>query len=438
MNNKNDIEGLSAAEKASYGILGFSRGLSGQMISIFMMLFYSDVFGIPMRFLTPMLFIFNIWEGLCKQLAGFFMGKAQSRHGKYRPFLLWTIIPSMFFSVAVFFTPSLSVTYKIIYAYITYFIWSIVSNVLSIAHNSLLPMISRNQSERTQINSLKIIFSVLASLLVSSYTLKLVDVLGGGNQQKGFVLTIFCMSAIAVPLQYISFKNIRERYSAVEDNKISVKTAFRCISDKRLILFFLVYCVFWMANTFKNQSTTYYFKYVLERPENIGAFFMIGTTASFITHFFIGHIIRYIKAETSMCIGISGCVLGVVIMYASKNNMTLLFLGNIVYGVMSAFPANLIYVILAGYVDEKNNQYKTNLGSWLYSVMDNLAKIGIGIGGATLSHLLYLFGYVPNLRQASSSLLGIKLGFFGGTGVSALVCLLLMVFYINACSSIRD
>lgn len=424
----------TSLEKASYGVLAFGRGLAGQIVSLYIMFFYTDVFGIPVHYITAMLLIFGIWEGLSKQLVGFLMGKTQSRHGKYRPFILWTIVPYAVFSIVLFLAPDLPIPYKVLFAYITYFIWAAINNTLSVAHNSILPMMSKDPLERTQINSLKIIFSVLSSIIVSSLALKLVDIIGGGDQQRGFLLTVLGMAIIAVPIQFFSFMNIKERYPPAEENKISFKTAIRCILDKRLILFFLVYCTFWISCTFKNQSTTYYIKYVLEQPEFIGTFFMIGTVSSFIMHFFIRRIISYIKAETAMCIGIFGSMAGIFIMYIAGSSLILLSLGNIVFGLMSAIPANLIYIVLAGYVDEKNNQYKANLGSWLYSSLDNLAKIGIGVGGSVCSHLLYLFGYEPNLQQTPSALLGIKLSFFGGTAIAALVCLILMGFYKHVCN----
>lgn len=433
MNKVQDHGEPLTAEKVSYGILGLSRSLLSQVISLFMMYFYTDVFGIPVQFITVMLLIFSIWEGFSKQLVGFFMGKTQSKHGKYRPFILWTVVPYAAFAVAVFTAPDLSVPYKILYAYSIYFIWAVINNILSAAHNSILPLMSKNTLERTQINSLKLIFSVFASVVASSFTLNLVDMIGGGNQEKGFALTMLIMALISIPIQYFSFRNIKERHADAGKNKISFKFAVRCILDKRLILFFLIYCTFWMFCTFKNQATTYYMKYVLDQPDFTGTFFMIGTTSSFIMHFFIKRIVSYIKIETAMCIGILGSILAVFIMYAANGNILLLSSGNIVFGLMSAIPANLIYVILAGYVDEKNNLYKTSLGSWLYSSMDNLAKIGIGIGGAVFSGLLNIYGYEPNIAQTSSGLFGIKLGFFGGTAIAAFVCLILMGFYIIVC-----
>lgn len=435
MSSAQDNGKTSAVEKAAYGILGFSRNLPHQMSSLFILLFYTDVFGIPVQYTTAMLLVFSIWEGCSKQLVGFFMAKSRLRHGKYRPFLLWTIIPYAVFSIAMFFTPDLSVQNKILYAYGAYFIWAVINNILSTAHNSILPLMSKNLVERTQINSLKIIFSVLGTLSVSSFALKLVELLGGGNQQRGFTLTILVMSLVGIPVQYFSYRNIKERYPVADENKISFKAAIRCIlEDKRLILFFLVYCAYWISCTFKNQSTSYYIKYVLERPEFISTFLTLGTASSFIMHFFVKRIVSFIKVETAMLIGILGSIAGVLMMYAAGNSLLLLSSGNVIFGLMSALPANLIYIVLAGYVDEKNNLYKTNLGSWLYSSMDNFAKIGIGIGGAVFSRLLYIFGYEPNVQQTTSTLFGIRLGFLGGTAVAMLACLILMGFYKMACN----
>lgn len=433
MNETQAQQSLPVQEKAAYGVLAFGRNLAGQMISLFLMIFYTDIFGIPVHYISLMFLVFSLWEGCSKQLAGFFMGKTETRHGKYRPYLLWLTVPYAVFSVLIFIAPNLSDANKVLYAYCTYFIWSLLGNTISIAHNAIMPVMTRDLLERTQINSLKIIFSVLASLIVSSFGLKLVDVAGRGDQKAGFILTVLGMSVITVIIQVFSYKNLRERHSVAEKEKISVKTAVRGILDTRVLLFFLVYCTLWIGNTFKNSSTPYFFKYVLDQPDLIGTFFMIGTTASFVMHFFVKRIVTYIKAEQVMLVGIAGSLIGLLIIFTANSNLGVLYFGNIVFGLMSALPANLAYLVLAGHVDEKNDQYKTSLGSWLYAGMDNLAKIGIGLGNAVFSGLLSITGYEPNLQQGSTALSGIRFGFYGGSTIAYLACLILMGSYILVC-----
>lgn len=423
---------LSNVEKASYGILSLGRNLAWQMTYLFLMYFYTDVFGIPLVYMTPMFLIFSVWEGLSRQLIGFIIGKTQTRWGKYRPYFLFTILPFSILFVMVFLTPEVSEILKVIYAYATFITWSFVCNMIAIAHTSILPTMSKDPLERTQINSLKIMCSVAAFLIVSYFLLGTVDKLGGGDQQRGFLFTSICIAIITAVVQIFSYKNIKERHTVAKTQKISLSIAIKSIMDRRILLLLFVYAATCIGNAFKNQSTTYYFIYVLDRADYVGTFFLIGTGSSLLMHLFVKRLISHIKIETAMLLGIAGSVVGILICFAAGGNLVFLSFGNFVFGLMSALPANLTYLILAGLIDEKNKQFNSSVNSWLYAGQDNLAKIGTGIGSTVLSKMLETLGYIPNAQQTALTILGIRLGFSIGTSVAYLLCFVLMVLFILA------
>jgi glycoside/pentoside/hexuronide:cation symporter, GPH family len=91
-----------------------------QMFIIFLMFFYTDIFGIPAAAAGTMLMVSRFWDAVNDPLMGIIADRTNTRWGKFRPYLIWISGRLAVIGVFTFFTPDFSVTGKIIYAYITY------------------------------------------------------------------------------------------------------------------------------------------------------------------------------------------------------------------------------------------------------------------------------------------------------------------------------
>ena len=112
-------EAVPLKEKIGYGLGDFANCMFWQLIGMFLLYFYTDVFGISAAVAGTMFLVTRIWDCVNDPIFGSIADRTNSRWGKFRPYILFMAIPFGIIGVLIFTTPDLSPTGKIIYAYIT-------------------------------------------------------------------------------------------------------------------------------------------------------------------------------------------------------------------------------------------------------------------------------------------------------------------------------
>lgn len=430
-----DTRETSRVEGLSYAALGFAHALFSQTVAFYLLYFYTDILSIPAKVVTVLYLVSHIWDAANDQLLGLTMSNTKSKHGRSRPYLLWTAIPMGILSIAMFFVPDQSVTFKIVYAFMIYFIWDICDTLLTNASFALLPLMTKSTQERTLINAYHIFATVVGVLIISAFTLPLANLFGGGDwamaekgdSRLGFLLVMCMYSAIAIPLQLFAFKNIKERHYVKMEKPVTLKASLHCLfSQKQLLLFFFIFLLIPMANTFKNQSTVYYLNSVLKSPESISLFYFTGIGASMIMQLLASRIVKRAHTMKVVLMGMLGSLMSLTIMLIFNHSLAITFVGNILFGLSSALPANLVYVILADFIDQANMEYKSNFSTWLYATLNCGTKIGVAMGGAVCSMVLAYVNYTSETEPTQLVMKGITFNFLGGTMIAYGLAFILM------------
>lgn len=405
---------------------------SSTMVSYYLLYFYTDVYLLPVQVISGIFLACKIFDAINDFCFAYIMCKVRSKYGIYRPYILWTALPLAVTSTLLFTTPDFSENGKIIYVVLMYFAWNTVFSFFTVARQALLPVMGKTESERVTLNSLRIGFTILLMAFCSSYLLPIVDLLGGGNQRQGFFLTILILSAIGLPLQLLAFWKNKEPEGIERKTDISFKQAFMVtLKDKCATAIILMHAVFSLGTTFRNQSIAHYFTYVINKPGYITMFIFSSMAASFIMQFFFQRLVKTAKPSTLSAIGLLGSVVSTILIWASGDSLAALIAANVLFGLTSALPANLVYIILAKRVDYISEKLKLNYSSLLYSVFTFFSKIGTGIGGALLAWILALVNYTPNVEQTETAVLGITFNFIWGTVAGLLLAGIFMMLYLK-------
>ena len=108
---------LSVKEKIGYGFGDTASNLYFQMFINFLLFFYTDVFGIPAAVAGFLFMITRFWDAVNDPMMGIIADRTNTKWGKFRPYLLWMMLPMAVTGVLAFTTPDLSLQGKIIYAF---------------------------------------------------------------------------------------------------------------------------------------------------------------------------------------------------------------------------------------------------------------------------------------------------------------------------------
>ena len=111
-----------------YGLGSLGKDFANGVIGSYLLLFYTDVFGIPAAAAAIIFLVTKIWDAINDPLMGALADRRKpTKGGKYRPIVAMAAIPLSVFCVLCFCSPEISMTGKIAYAAITYTITGMLS-----------------------------------------------------------------------------------------------------------------------------------------------------------------------------------------------------------------------------------------------------------------------------------------------------------------------
>lgn len=117
---------LTMKDKIGYGLGDTACGFVWQATMFLLAYFYTDVFGLSAGIMGTLFLVSRVLDAVTDPLMGLLVDRTRTRHGQFRPFLLWGAIPFGIVCVLTFYTPDFSAQGKIIYACVTYILltWS--------------------------------------------------------------------------------------------------------------------------------------------------------------------------------------------------------------------------------------------------------------------------------------------------------------------------
>ncbi len=177
----NAEEKLSFKEKFGYGLGDAASNLYFQMFINCLLFFYTDVFGIPAAVAGTLFMVSRFWDAVNDPIMGIIADRTNTRWGKFRPYLIWMMLPLAVIGVLTFTTPELSLGGKIIYAYITYILMMMAYTAINIPYSALLGVLSPYSRQRTSASTYRFVLAFAGAFIVQGATLPLVNSLGYDN-----------------------------------------------------------------------------------------------------------------------------------------------------------------------------------------------------------------------------------------------------------------
>jgi GPH family glycoside/pentoside/hexuronide:cation symporter len=416
---------LSVKEKIGYSLGDTASNLFFQTFILFLLYFYTDVFGITAKTAVTMFLVARIWDAINDPIMGMIADRTNTRWGKFRPYLIWGVIPFGVLGVLTFTTPDISLNGKIIYAYVTYILLTMTYTMINVPYSALMAVITPDSEERTVISSFRFVAAFVGQFIVQYAILKLVSVFGDGNEARGWQLAMIVLSALAVILYIITFSTTRERVKPIKEQKTPFKQdLIDLFTNKPWVLIAVATIFQLMYNVMRNGNIMYYFKYfVLDQQmvffgktwqftyQDLTTGFMLSGTVMTI----LGAILtikfsrRFDKPKSyAGSLGITAIVTALYYFLGPKDIILMLALNLIIsfaIGIVSVLQW-AIYTDTTYYSEWKTSRRASGL---LMSASLFALKLGIALGSALLAFILDKYGFKANVQQTAETLTGIRL-----------------------------
>ena len=219
---------ITMGEKVGYSLGDVAANLVFQMMMIYQLKFYTDIFGLDGAVAGTVLLIAPIASAFVDPFIGIITDRTNTRWGKYRPWLIWTAIPFCVFYVLAFWNPGIhDKTLVAVYATVSYLLLLTMYGFNNTPFASLGGVMTNDIQERTSINKVRFICTSVAQFVVQGFTLPLVDRFSNGDAAHGWVCTISLFAILALIFLFISFLSTRERIQPPPQQTMSVRDDVR-------------------------------------------------------------------------------------------------------------------------------------------------------------------------------------------------------------------
>jgi len=444
---------LSIKEKIGYSLGDSSANFVFQLMIIFQLGFYTDVFGISAAAAGTLLLVGRFWDAFFDPMMGIIADRTNTRWGKFRPWILWSAVPFALMFFLAFKTPDYGSTGKLIYAYITYILLMTFYSVNNTPYSALHGVMTSDVKERTSIASYRFFFAMAAAFLVQGLTLPMVSKFGQGNDQKGWTMAIGVFAIIMVIFYVITFFSVRERIKPSPNQKSNVKQDFKDLRKNKpwmamfiLTLFIFITLALWGSGMF------YFFNYYVENDSLFGflksfglvniageagnwwhtmlntfgliaqedqsnvfgvgfSFFnMMGQLVTIIGVLFSKMLADRFGKKNVFLVGLSFTTLFTALfIIVPSNNVGLAFLLNILKSLAYGPTIPLLWAMMGDVADYSEWKTHRRATGFIFAGIVFALKAGLGFGGAICGWILGTFGYVNGVTPDTTVLLGIRL-----------------------------
>ena len=150
---------MSVLEKAGFGAGDAALNVVISSMMLIITFFYTDIYGLRTQDLALLFVLVKVVGAVADLAMGQITDRFTSRFGRYRPYLLWLAIP---YGVSVFFvfsTPDWGYDAKLVWAYSTYIIMTLMTAGVGIPYISLPSALTSDPKESLSANGYRLFFA---------------------------------------------------------------------------------------------------------------------------------------------------------------------------------------------------------------------------------------------------------------------------------------
>ena len=391
-------------------VFGYAMGDTGGVlafgvISTFLNVYYTDVFGIDPAKLTILFLVARLWDAINDPMMGAFVdSRKPNAAGRFRPWVYRFSWPMMG-SLILLFLPINDIlpgfNHYLIYAYITYIFYGMMYTGVNIPYGSMATVMTRDIKERSTLSMART-FGAGIGQMAGSVILPLVVYSTASNGAKyldnhkmfAAIIVIVCLQFIAYQLNY---RLTRETVIAPPKEKGDTvfKVMGSLVKNRPFVTLSLASMLLIAGNMYSNTANTYLFKNYYGAPGMqalvpVATYLPMALSIPFLNKL----VLKFGKKE--LCgFGAYIAAATYLIMYFVKiPSATLFLVGLFITGVGLTFFTMEVWALVSDAIDYQDKLTGKREEGTSYAIFSFFRKMGQTIAGVSFNALLAAIGYV--------------------------------------------
>jgi GPH family glycoside/pentoside/hexuronide:cation symporter len=199
---------LSMGTRLGFGVGDFGANLVFQSTLIFLIFYFTDVFGIAAPIAGTIFLVAKVWDAVSDPVVGYLSDRTRTRWGKKRPYLLFGAVPLGVFFILLFASPPMAPAFKPYYGMIMFLLVCTFYAVVNVPYGALAASMTLDSHERSKLSGVRTFFALMGALVVAGGMMPLVGLFP--NQIIGFRMAAAIFGVIAVAVTFVTFFSVRE------------------------------------------------------------------------------------------------------------------------------------------------------------------------------------------------------------------------------------
>ena len=421
---------LTAKNYFVYGLGNFASQLSWTMVSTYLSLFYTDVFGLGTGAVALLMLIAKVWDGINDPMMGTLMERTHTKWGRFRPYIFVGAIFLVIFTILTFTVPGFSSKGKLVYAYITYIGLGMAYTMTNVPYLALPAVMTRDPKEIAKLNAAQMMGMTIGMILINLFVLKLVVWFGNGDQAAGYHTTAILFALIALPMFWAVAILSKEKITVKKEDQGKISDGLKLICKNKNLFCTLLYSFCNMFGMMGRISVAvYFYMYCVQNFTFITVFMMmqmiVGTVIMPVAPKFIE---KFGNRNTCIiAMAIQGISL-IVLFVGPYENLVFDFVMLIIYGLgYIAGPCGSCMMIDA--IDDFDDKYGQRNDGMAFSFSGTASKIATAIGNSLFLVIMGAFGYEGGVEMTSHIQMGINISANLIPGIVFLLGIIPLLFY---------
>lgn len=403
---------LSVLEKVGFGAGDMALNVVISSMMLIITFFYTDIYGLKTTDLALLFVIVKFVGGCSDLLVGLMTDSFLSRWGRYRPWLLFLAVPYGLSVFAVFSTPAWHYDAKLVWAYSTYILMTLMTSGVGVSYISLPSALTSDPQERLSANGYRLFLAKIGAFMVTIVVPILAERWGNGNPAAGYQAAMALMALLGTVLFLFCFFTTTERVVyKVARQPLGEQIAVLMKNDQWLYL--AGACVTGtIGYVIRGSVAVYYAKYYLHGDTGVvSAFMSTGVAAAIIAMVISTWVTKvYCKVKLFRYTQLIVAVISVLIYFLVKPGDTVLaFVLYFALSLIVDLHAPVFWSAIAETIDYGQLKTGKRVSGFAFGGISVCQKAGMGIAGGMVGLLLTYFQYQPNQEQTPLALQGIAL-----------------------------
>jgi glycoside/pentoside/hexuronide:cation symporter, GPH family len=442
---------LDLKTKLAYGAGDLGPAITGNISIFFLLVFFTNVAGIPAGLAGSVLMIGKIWDAINDPIIGVLSDRTKSRRwGRRLPWMLYGAIPFgiIFFLqwiVPRFGADQSSNIWPLFWYYVVIGLLSqVFYTVVSLPYAAMTPELTQNYDERTTLNSFRFAFSIGGSI----FSLILAQIIFSkiSDREQQYLLLAAVCAIISVLALYVCIFGVRDRVLAFEAKRtqgeqpasIPFFEQLKIVFSNRPYLFVIgIYLFSWLGVQVTATTIPYFVVNYMRLNDSDVPSVMIAVQGTALLMLFvwsalskkIGKKIVYFLGMSLWIIAAGG------LFFLQPGQIGLMYL----MAIMAGFGVSTAYLVpwslIPDVIDLDEVQTGQRREGIFYGFMVLLQKLGLALGIFLVGNALQSAGFqaaIPGQTtlpiQPDSALLAIRIA-VGPLPTIFLICGLFLTYF---------